>query len=426
MQPESLPPQLLNLLRQGMQALQQGRWEEAEVAWRRVLAGAPDFAELHNDHGNLLLNLNRPAEAEAALRRAVSLKNGYAPAWCNLGNALAALERRQEACEAYQRALSLDPGLSAARYNLGMSQLAQENFRDGWANYESRWLSEMAAQRRELPGRRWNGETPASGDVLLVHAEQGLGDTLQFCRFLPPALKAGFSRLVCEAPAPLVSLLRTSFAGEAIEVVAKGGQPVQAAWHCPMLSLPLALRAGVESPLPAIIPYLTPSQPARERWMARLPGDARRAGLVWSSNLRHKRGMHRVIGAAPVARALGGWEGEVYGLVKEVRPEDKVVASRWPDLGPLLTDFDETAAAVERMDLVVTVDTSVAHLAGALGRRTFILLPFGGDWRWFQRRQDSPWYPSVRLFRQKAPGDWSGVVSELAAAVAECGRSEKS
>ncbi|WP_404424945.1 tetratricopeptide repeat protein [Nibricoccus sp. IMCC34717] len=423
MDASALPPQVVALVKQGLALLQQGKWEEAAGAYGRALALKPDFAELHNDLGNLLLNLGRAVEAEQAARRAVYLKSGYAPGWCNLGNALTALERRAEAAEAYGRALALEPGLAAARYNLGLVQLAQEQFREGWENYEARWDSEMKTQRRELPGRRWRGETPEAGEALFVYAEQGLGDTLQFCRYLEIAAARGFARVVCEVPEVLRAVVggMEALCGGRLAVVAKGSAEAQAAsgaaWHCPMLSLPLALGVGVAVPLSGPRPYLKPTEAARERWARRLSGGGPKLGLVWSCNLRHRRGLVRVIGATAMRQAVRNWAGEIYGLVKEVRPEDRAAAAGWTDLGPELKDFDDTAAALERMDAVVTVDTSVAHLAGALGRRTLLVLPFGADWRWMERREETLWYPTMRLFRQPKPGDWGAVAEEVAGEV---------
>lgn len=399
---------------QALASLKAGRPKEAEAPFRRVLEHFPQCWPIRNEWGNLLLNLARPVEAEEALRRVVQEAPEFTAGWVNWANSLVALERRREALAAYQRALVMEPSLAAARYNLGLVQLSLEEWTAGWANYEARWECELAPTRRRWKQPQWDGAKPLRGRSILVHAEQGLGDTLQFCRYLRPLLRAG-AAVTFEVQAPLVSLLRESFPD--VSVLPKGTPLTETDWHCPLLSLPGATEA-LGTRWEAEVPYLLPAPEARERWRERLShGEGRKIGLVWSANVRHWRGFVRNVGPGPFARALEGLPVQAFALMKELREEDGVAARRWPNLGPLLQDFAETAAVVANLDLVLTVDTSVAHLAGALGKPVWLWLPFGADWRWLERPADSPFYPTARLFRQAKPGDWAGVAERVHAAL---------
>ncbi len=380
-------------------------------AAEKAVAVDPAHAEGWNNLANVLLDLGRAGEAEAALRRALSLKNGYVEAWTNLGNALVAQERRAEAITTYEEALRLAPGAAAARYNLGMAQLARGDFVHGWTNYEARWDSVLRGTKRGGGVPEWTGVEPVAGAVIRVYTEQGLGDSLQFGRYLA-ALQARGARVVAEMPRPLHRLMAASFPG--VDIVARGEGP-RGDWQVALMSLPRCLGVGVAQPIETAGAYLRVPEECRQGWPKPTGEAAVRVGLVWSGNLRHRRGLARTIGAAALAEALEGWDCAPVGLVKEVRPVDAPVAARWPSWAERLSDFAETSAALETLDLVITVDTAVAHLSGGLGCPTWVVLPFGADWRWFEGRDDSPWYPTVKLFRQTQPGDWSGVVAALRA-----------
>ena len=390
-----------------------GRFADAVAAYDRAIALRPGYPEALLNRGIALADLDRPAEALASCERALAARPDYADAHFNRGNALRELGRHAEAIGAYESAVLLDPAHASAHWNLADCRLLLGDFAGGWREYEWRWkLPARAHGHRDFAQPLWLGAQPLQGRTILLHAELGLGDTLQFCRYVPRVAALG-ATVVLEVQAALVPLLATL---SGVSAVLPRGAPLPAFdYHCPLMSLPLAFRTAADS-IPAEIPYLA-SDPARvAAWRERLgPASRPRVGVAWSGSqalANDKRSM-------PLAQFLPllAEEAEWVSLQKEVGAADASVLAAHPEVrhfGGELRDFAETAALADAMDLVVTVDTSVTHLAGALGKETWILLPFGThDWRWQLGREDSPWYPRARLFRQPAAGDWGSVVSRV-------------
>ncbi len=396
------------------------RGQPADALPRLVAAAAlrPAEPEFHNNLGLVLAALDRIDEAIAAHRRALELAPRHAGAWTNLGLALTAANALDEAIAAFDRALALAPDLTEARWNRALALLAAGRFQEGFRDYEARLAVPAFADPSWTPSApRWDGSDPRGRTILLV-AEQGLGDAIQFVR-LATVLAARGARVVVQAPRPLSSLLRT-VDGVADVVVPGEPLPSHDAW-LPLLSLAGALGIDATS-IPAQVPYLAADAARRRDAAAALAahGGALRAGLAWAGNPRNANDRRRSAPLAALAPLLS-LAGVTWFSLSKDDGEDQVAAV--PEAARLVSlearrEFDGTAALIAELDLVVTVDTSIAHLAGALARPTFVLLPFHADWRWRLAREDSDWYPTLRLFRQRAPGDWAGVVSRVGDAIA--------
>lgn len=399
----------------GVALFELNRLEEALASHDRAIAIKPDYAEALNNRGNVLIDLDRAAEALPCLERAVALKPENAEAWYNRGNALRELHRHGEAVASYERALALRPDYPAAHWNLADCCLLLGDFARGWEEYEWRWkLPQRAQGRRDFVQPLWRCGQPAAGKTVLLHSELGLGDTLLFCRYAGEVAKLG-AKVVLEVQPSLLTLL-ADLDGVA-EILPRGAPLPAFDSHCPLLSLPLAFKTDLSS-IPAAIPYVR-SDPARvAAWRERLGSKAKpRVGLVWSGSAALKNDK-RSMALAEVLPLLANARAEWISLQKDVPAADMGLLASRADLrhlGDELNDFAATAAVVELMDIIVTVDTSVANLAGAMGKPVWILLPFNPhDWRWMLDREDSPWYPTARLFRQPAPDDWTGVVRRVA------------
>jgi hypothetical protein len=375
----------------------------------------PGHLNAHSNLGAVLARLNRGEEAEVACRAAIRLQPGHAGAHANLGLALRSLGRFEAAIASLREAIRLQPGHVKAHVDLGMTLLLLGRFAEGFAEYEHRLTPRPAGV---LGPPSWRGE-PLEGRTILLHAEQGIGDTIQFIRYLPEVRRCGAGRVLLAAPPPFTRLLAGLPHLDAL-VRAEDWAEIRAHVHCPLLSLPHALGTTIET-IPAPVPYLRAEPAALARWRERLE-DARnlRVGLVWAGNPRHQDDRNRSIAPerlAPLLRVKDVcWASLQLGAPVQALHE-QVPGGAVLDLASELTDLAETAAAMMQLDLVIAVDTAVAHLAGALGRPVWVLLPAVPDWRWLLGREDSPWYPTMRLFRQRRPGDWDGVVVQVAAAL---------
>jgi hypothetical protein len=392
-----------------------GRWEECVAASTAALALQPGHPEALANRGAALRMLGRIEEALADYDRAIAANPGTPEAHNNRGVALVAANRHREAIEAYTRALELRPGYDRARFNRAMSRLILGDLEQGWRDHEARWTgSEMHRGPRTLPGRAWDGREDLEGRTLLLYAEQGLGDTLQFVRYATLAARRG-ARVILEVHAPLVELLRQV---EGVERVVAFGEPLPAFdLHCALLSLPLAFGTTLDS-IPAAIPYLRVPDAAVSRWRERLAKPDVRIGLAWSGSRTLRNDANRSIPLRCLA-PLASKGRTLVALQTDIRDADRDAVE---ELGIRtftgeLRDFRDTAALVGALDLVVSVDTAAAHLAGAMGKPAWVLLPFSPDWRWLLERDTSPWYPTARLFRQPRLGDWDSVIRQVAAAL---------
>jgi tetratricopeptide (TPR) repeat protein len=389
----------------------QGRFEEAVACYRRVLQLAPDHVDTHYDLGVELQKLIKFDEARACYQRALALDPDHADAHNNLGTLWADLRQQDDAAACYRRAIELKPDHADAHQNLALVLLLQGKFAEGWPEYD--WRLKV----KPLPGAAlaqpcWTGEPLPEGTILL-RAEQGLGDTLQFVRYAE-LVKRQVGRVVVECQAPVTRLV-ASCAGVDQVIAMKeplGDFDVQ----LPLLSLPYVLGTRLDS-IPNRIPYLSTDSELVRRWKDELdePGMLK-VGIAWQGSPSHGRDRFRSIPLAHFAGILKLPGVRVYSLQMGAGREQLAsLPAEAPirDLGDRLGDFYDTAAIVSNLDLVITCDSAPAHLAGALGVRVWVALPFAPDWRWLLERSDNPWYPTMRLFRQSAPGDWKGVFQNI-------------
>lgn len=393
-----------------------GWFETAAAAFRRAITLRPNYAEGYLGLGTALRLKNDLDGAVAACRSAISARPDFVDAWINLANIHRAQNRLPEAREACRRALELAPDSPAAHINLAMVHLVAGELRAGWPHAEFRHALKLGGAGRSFPVPRWTGQEKISGVRILLHAEQGYGDTVLFARFIPRVIALG-AIVFLEVQKPLVALLRASFPDLA-GIVATGEDLPPFEMHCPLPSLPLALNVDLADVV-SNGSYLTVPPDRRERWQGRIGHDDElRVGLAWLGNPTHPNDYNRSIPLSLLAPLCHGREGvHFYALKPEMSAADAAVLAAMPhvaNLGPQLTDFADSAAVIAQLDLIIAVDTSVAHLAGALGRPVWLLLPFSPDWRWLLDRDDSPWYPTARLIRQPKTGDWVSVVSHVA------------
>jgi tetratricopeptide (TPR) repeat protein len=389
------------------------RTDEALAAAEAALVARPNFPEALNSKGSALSKLNRFDEACDAYRNALAGKPNDAAIHLNLGMALEALGDLDGAQAAFATAHALAPALPDARFASGLAHIRAGDIRSGFKLYETRWTQKGGPRHSHPEHSLWLGETPLGERTLLVHAEQGFGDVIQFCRFAP--LAAPPSRLVLQVQPSLKRLLASLDGAGA--VCAVGEAPPSFDVHIPIMSLPLALDLGLEDLAPHS-PYLHASPVLVERWRQRLPpADGPRIGLAWSGNPGHDNDHNRSMTLEhldPLLRC----KAQFVSLQKDYRADDLERLRRSPDIlryDDELGDFADTAALVACCDLVIAVDTAVAHLAGALNKPLWLMLPRFCDWRWMNGREDSPWYPAATLFRQGAFGDWTGVIERVAA-----------
>ncbi len=389
------------------------RYREAAENYERAIAIRPDYAEAWNNRGVALGNLRDYPPAMESYDRAIALKPAYADAWRNRSFTLGHMGQPREAIAGYTHAITLEPEHAGAYLHRALLMLLVGDFEEGWEQYEWRWEDDaVKAAARQFSQPRWTGAESLQGKTILLYAEQGLGDTLQFCRYAARVRALG-ARVILEVQPPLAGLL-AGLAG--VDQVLAGGQPLPAFdFYCPLLSLPLAFGTRLDS-IPAGSGYLSAPADRLAHWQARLGEKTRpRVGLVWSGNAAHMNDQNRSFPLAGLVDRLPSGV-DVISLQKEVRPADRETLAQHPQILRLdeeIRDFSDTAALCALVDVVLSVDTSVAHLAGALGRPVWIALPFNPDWRWMLERRDSPWYPSATLYRQTRPGRWDDVMAQL-------------
>ncbi len=406
-----MPDDLDSVMSRGRVRASLEQFESAAADFAKATRLVPQNPDAWNNLGNVLLDLEREPDAVAAYDKALALRPNFAQVLFNKGKALGTLERYTEAAVAYEQALALNPQYEEAKWHLSWVKLVLGDFAEGWPLFEARWtVPQLGNQRRYPQLKQWLGQESIAGKSILLYAEQGLGDTLQFCRYVP-VLQALGAKVSLAVQAPLVSLL----AGQWPDVpVAEAFADVSGFdLATPLMSLPLALGTVLER-IPAEVPYLQVSDAAP----AAISGRPR-VGLVWSGSAGHKNDKNRSM-ALSVLAPLFELPVDWVCLQPDVRESDRAWLAAHPEVvlnQPALTDFAETARVIAGLDWVVTVDTAVAHLAGALGKAVWLLLPTGPDYRWLLERTDSPWYPTARLFRQSTRGDWDELVQRLCEAI---------
>ena len=412
------PDYVTALCNRGGALAQLGRFDDALASYERALTLAPNHAEALSNRGITLHRLNRLEEALASYERALMVRPNYAEALCNRGVTLHEMRRFDEALASYAQALAARPDYAEAHFNEGLSRALIGDYERGLQKFEWRWRAEQSDQRRDFRQPLWLGADEIAGKTILLHAEQGFGDTIQFARYVPMVAAQG-ARVILEVQTPLRRLMG-SLAG-ATDIVARGEPPLPAFdLHCPLLSLPLAFRTRPET-VPAATPYLRASSQDVEGWKQRLgPRRGPMIGLTWSGGptLRHR--------SMKLKELLPLFDSErdatFVSLQKEVPSADLLALKNQSNLlhlGHELGDFADTAAVISQLDLVISVDTAVAHLTGALAKRVWVLVPLVPDWRWQLDGDDSPWYPSARLFRQDESRAWDRVIARLCAALSK-------
>ena len=389
---------------------------EALAALSRAVALDPGMAAAHLNRANALADLDRLAESEAACREALRLDPGLVEAHASLGFILTGLGRLAEAIAACEDAIALSPEFAHAHWNLATAALLSGDFARGFREYE--WRKRHDDFRRnflDLPGPVWDGGDCA-GRRVLVMAEQGLGDTIQLARFLPRIAARGAT--VCLACDPCLLPLLGALPGVAQAVPRHGALPRYDFW-IDQMSLPRAFGIGPGT-LPNAGGYIAADPARAAAWGRRLP-EGRRAGIVWAGNPDHSNDRRRSMppgdAGALLARLREAAPGTHFVSLQHGPRAAEAAALGLEDHAAVLTDYAETAGLVANLDVVIAVDTSVAHLAGAMGHPVWVMLPFAPDWRWILGRDDTPWYASMRLFRQTAPGGWADVIERVAAAL---------
>lgn len=429
-----------------------GRIEEALASYGAALAIDPENADVLNRHGAALNRLGRSAEALASLERALALDPAHAEALGNRGNVLLKLNRPDQAIESYdaarraagdsarlltnrahalrrldrpeealadlRAAMALDPGHAEAQFELGLVQLALGQFADGWSAYEARWATAaFAVHRRDFRSPLWTGAQPVDGRTILLHGEQGLGDTIQFVRYVAHVARLG-ATVVLEVQPELASLLAQ--VEGATRVIARGQKLVAFDLHCPLMSLPRAC-GRTSTAIPAAVPYIKVAADLAAKWTHKLaqrsPDGRPLVGVAWAGRPTHDNDANRSIALRRLAPLFDLAGIRFVSLQRDASAEDRALLRAGRDVidaADDLGDFADTAALMSRLDGVVAVDTAVAHLAGALAKPTIVLLPFAADFRWLRGRSDTPWYPTATLVRQPRFGDWDSAIGEVA------------
>lgn len=410
------PDYLAALDRLGVIFMNHGALSEAMACFQKVLASRPGDPDTLNHIGNIYHHQGEFAKSVACFRQALVLRPDYPVTLNNLGVALKSAGMLREAIAVYEQAIVLRENCPELETNLAMALLASGDMERGWQQFEWRLKSaKLFAARPKMVKPRWQEEMTRPGRTLLIRAEQGYGDTLQFCRYAPLAAKLGL-HVILEVQPPLVELLRAL--DGVIQVLAYGQPLPDFDFYCPMMSLPLAFHTQLAT-IPANLPYLSVPEERLGIWRKRMPDrrDMLKVGLVWAGK---RRVASAVLAAADCRRSvdpslfaplLSVAGVQFYSLQKD----GPAVPATFGliDMMTECQDFADTAALIANLDLVISVDTAVAHLAGAMGKPVWLLNRFDGCWRWLQTREDSPWYPSLRLFRQSQPGEWKNVIADV-------------
>ncbi len=405
------------LLGQGRALTELGDHADALDCFTRACALRPDDVRSHDYRSRALRELGAWGDAVAAAERAVALAPDDTGALTALGHGLRAVGRVDDAEAAYAKAVAIKPDMGPLLFNHAICLLLQGDYERGWPAYEARWTTERMSKRKpSFAQTLWLGQQDIAGRRILLHAEQGHGDTIQFCRYAPLVAARG-AHVVLGVQAGLRPLM-AGLDGVADVVDRAEAMPVFDL-HCPLMSLPLAFGTRLDT-IPATVPYLAPPAGHRAMWRDRLGRrQGPRIGIAWSGNARHQNDRNRSIALEalrPIARLGVG----LYCLQRELRSADMAAFAMFGNVaffGGQMLDFADTAALIAELDLVISVDTAVAHLAGAMGKPVWLMLAAAPDWRWLLSTPTSPWYPTARLFRQRDAGDWTELVAEVCAAL---------
>jgi tetratricopeptide (TPR) repeat protein len=399
------------------------KFSEAETEYREAIRLSPKLVSAYSNLGNSLRAMGRVEEGEKSLRESLKLKPNYTEAHNNLGIVLVPLGRQEEGIKHYEEAIRLRPEYPEAHLNRALNWLCNGDFARGWPEYEWR-LKVKPFKHKVIPGPRWDG-SPLEGKTLLIAAEQGLGDSIHFIRYATLAKERG-AKVIFDCPTPLASLLATC---PGIDQVSPKGQKSVYDTYVSLLSLPGIFGVPPEA-TPAPVPYLRGDPERIEHWRKELAGTSGlRVGIAWQGSKIHK-GDH--LRSVPLTRfaPLAAVPGVSLMSIQKGPGSEQLTEGSAKDMGVLdfgaktAPEMADVAALMMNLDLVIAVDTSLVHLAGALGRPTWVAIPFAPDWRWLRDREDTPWYPSMRLFRQAARGDWDGVFGRLAAALSAASRAK--
>ncbi|RFO96748.1 hypothetical protein DIC66_12095 [Rhodoferax lacus] len=414
MQPDSLDA--LHKLAVSLDHL--GEYEEALALQQRCAERAPDNANLHYNRGRVLHSLKRFDAAAQAYQQALDLNPGFVAAAFNRGNSLQQALRLPEAIASFDLALQLQPDNANFHWAKALAALLHGDYANGWLHYERRWKRDGGETQRSFDVPQWTGREDIAGKTLLIHCEQGFGDVIQFSRYALDVIARGGS-VVFGAPRTLHPLLQSMH--PAIKTIIGNAEHPDFDFHCPVMSLPYAFSTTLDT-VPAPCPYYFADGALQAAWAHTLgPRQRPRLGLVWFGNPKHLHDHRRSI-ALVALQPLLELPLDFHSLQQESRAQDEEALAALPQLhrhGASLTDFSQTAALIANLDLVVTVDTSIAHLAAALGKPVWVLVHAVPDYRWLLGRQDSPWYPSARVFRQKHYDSWPEAVAEARDALAQ-------
>src|SRR6516225_8727031 len=397
--------------------LRKKQFSEALSDFKHAIELNPNFAGAYCGQGNVLADLKRYDESLAAYDKALSLKPDLENAWLGRGNVFAGLKRYNDAFAAYDKALAVEPACAQAHYSEGLLRLSLGEMETGWRKCEYRWQTQQfRSWKRNFFQPLWLGDRDIKDKTILLHAEQGLGDALLACRYVPNFAALG-AKVILEVQSPLKSLLRGL---EGVSLLIGRGEAIpHFDVHCPLMSLPLAFGTTIET-IPSTVPYITVSQNAIEKWRSKLSAQKLNVGIAWAGNPDFVNDRDRSIllkNILPVTCVNGV---EYFSLQKDLRHGDDELLNANPYIVRLdkeINDFEDTAAVMMSLDLVISSDTSIVNLAGALGRPVWVLLPFIPDWRWLLDRDDTPWYLTARLFRQVNAGDWTIVLDNVCAAL---------
>jgi len=393
------------------------QYEGALSNYDRAILLQPGYAEAYSNRGALLHEMTKYEDALASHDQALAIDPQYASAHCNRGMVLLDMLRHEEALESYDKALAINPDYAEAHWNQSLCRLRMGDFKKGWEQYEWRWkIDSVAPLKRQFAQPNWLGEEPIAGKTILLHADQGLGDTIQFCRYAQ-ILAAQDATVLLEVPLALKSLLHDL---SGVHQLIGAGEPLpEFDMHCQIMSLPFACKTLADS-IPCAIPYIFAQQQYVEKWASRFEAKkGLRIGIAWAGSSAHANDNNRSV-ALEKLQPLLTLNHQIFSLQKELRPADadflhSTGVTHW---GEELQDFSDTAGIIQSLDLVISVDTSVAHLAGAMGKQVWIMLPYSPDWRWPVDRDTSLWYPTATLLRQPAVGDWDSVINTMTAALA--------